>query len=69
MRDLAQKKAPRVQKKVPRGSHPLRCPACQSAEVHLVPPEGEYVVIVCVSCYKRWAVSTEPELPEPLDVA
>jgi transcription elongation factor Elf1 len=62
MRDLAQKK-------VPRGSHPLRCPACQSAQVHLVPPEDEFVVIVCLSCYKRWAISAEPEVPEPPEVA
>ena len=56
------------QKKPPRGTHPLRCPACQSSEVHLAPPEGEFVVIVCMSCYKRWAISVAPE-PEPPEVA
>jgi LSD1 subclass zinc finger protein len=56
-------------KKLPRGSHPLRCPACQSTTVHLAPPEGEYVVIVCLSCYKRWAISVAPDSPEPPDVA
>ena len=54
---------------LPRGSHPLRCPACQSAQVHLVPPEQEYLVIVCLSCYKRWAISAAPDSQEPLDVA
>ena len=44
-------------------------PGVSVGEVHLVPPEGEYVVIVCTSCYKRWAISTEPDPPEPLDVA
>jgi hypothetical protein len=36
--------------------------------VHLAPPEGEYVVIVCLSCYKRWAISVA-DSPEPPDVA
>jgi hypothetical protein len=57
-----------MEKKLPRGSHALRCPACQSARVHLVPPEGEFMVIVCLSCYKRWAISATPE-PEPKEVA
>ena len=56
-------------KKPPRGTHPLRCPACQSSEVHLAPPEGEYVVIVCMSCYKRWAISVVPDSPDAPDVA
>ena len=55
--------------KLPRGSHPLRCPACQSSKVHLVPPEGEYVVIVCLNCYKRWAISVAPEPTEGPEVA
>ena len=67
MKALVQKKVP--QKKVPRGSHQLRCPACQSAQVHVAPPEGEYIVIVCLSCYKRWAVSVAADSPDPLDVA
>jgi len=55
--------------KPPRGTHPLRCPACQSAEVHLAPPEGEFVVIVCMTCYKRWAISVAPDPAEPPQVA
>jgi LSD1 subclass zinc finger protein len=58
-----------LQPKLPRGTHALRCPACQSAKVHLVPPEGAYVVIVCLNCYKRWAISAAPEVPEPPEVA
>jgi hypothetical protein len=58
-----------LEKKLPRGSHPLRCPACQSTTVHLAPPEGEYVVIVCLSCYKRWAISVASDTPDPPEVA
>jgi hypothetical protein len=54
---------------LPLGSHPLRCPACQSLRVHVIPPEGEFVMIVCLSCYKRWAISVAPETPEPPEVA
>jgi hypothetical protein len=61
--------APLEKKRLPRGSYPLRCPACQSSKVHLAPPEGEYVVIVCLSCYKRWAISVAPDVPDAPDVA
>jgi hypothetical protein len=52
-----------IEKKLPHGSLPLRCPACQSTRVHLAPPEGEFVVLVCLNCYKRWAVSVAPDPP------
>jgi hypothetical protein len=37
--------------------------------VHLAPPEGEFVVIVCMTCYKRWAISVAPDPAEPPQVA
>jgi hypothetical protein len=56
---------PLDKKKLPLGSKPLRCPACQSSNVHVAPREGEFVVIVCINCYKRWAVSLEPPSDSP----
>lgn len=68
--DRERRMKPRPEKiPLPRGAHLLRCPACQSADVHVAPREGEYIVIVCVSCYKRWAVSLASDDPESPGVA
>jgi hypothetical protein len=35
----------------------------------VAPREGEFIVIVCINCYKRWAVSLEPDPLDSPDVA